>query len=59
MDELHESLEAASLVDELLPDGTRLAEDVGDGGGRPELGTTPIPVRPPDKTLARPAPIVK
>jgi hypothetical protein len=26
--------------------------DMGDGGGRPELGTTPIPVRPPDKTLA-------
>ena len=30
MDELHESLEAASLVDELLPDGTRLPENVGE-----------------------------
>ena len=23
--------------------------DLGDGGGRPELGTTPIPVRPPEQ----------
>ena len=30
MDELHESLEAAPLVDELLLDGTRLAENVGE-----------------------------
>src|SRR6266540_4170814 len=29
VDELHESLEAASLVDELLPDGTRVPEYVG------------------------------
>ena len=33
--------------------------DMGDGGGRPELGTTPIPVRPPDKTVVLKRPVVK
>jgi hypothetical protein len=32
---------------------------MGDGGGRPELGTTPIPVRPPVKTLVLRRSVVK
>jgi hypothetical protein len=43
---------------EPVPEGSSMP-DVGDGGGRPELGTTPIPVRPPDKTLALPRSVVK